>query len=85
MSRIVTKFSVIGSALLAVALLSWSFASPTYGDEKHPHIHAALKELRECRKELKEAAHDFNGHREEALKAVDAAVEQLEICKNHDR
>ena len=48
--------------------------------EKHPHIRAALHELREATRELKEAAHDFGGHREEALKASEGAIEQLKIC-----
>lgn len=48
--------------------------------ERHPHIRAAIHELREAARELKEAAHDFGGHREEALKATDNAIEQLKIC-----
>jgi hypothetical protein len=45
---------------------------------KHPHMHHALYELAESRKELKEAAHDFGGHREKALKAIDEAIVQME-------
>jgi hypothetical protein len=45
----------------------------------HPHLHEALHELKEAHKELKEAKHDFHGHREEALKAVHKAMEQVEI------
>lgn len=55
------------------------------GNEHHPHIHHALKELREARKELKEAAHDFGGHREEALKAVDEAIAQLKTALKYDK
>jgi hypothetical protein len=47
---------------------------------RHPHMHHALHELKETRIELKEAAHDFGGHREKALKAVDAAIIQIEIA-----
>jgi L-lactate utilization protein LutB len=53
--------------------------------ERHPHIHRALEELREARKELKEADHDFKGHREEALEAVDKAIKQLDICLKVDK
>jgi hypothetical protein len=45
---------------------------------KHPYMHHALYELAETRKELKEASHDFGGHREKALKAVDEAIIQME-------
>jgi hypothetical protein len=68
---------------MAVALLA--LAAPaaltcTAQDPKHHHIHHAIYELREARVELKEAKHDFGGHREKALKATDAAVEQLELA-----
>ena len=53
--------------------------------ERHPHIHRALEELREAKKELKEADHDFGGHRAEALKAVDHAIEQLEKALKFDK
>ncbi|HLW68384.1 MAG TPA: hypothetical protein VKS79_23910 [Gemmataceae bacterium] len=53
--------------------------------EHHPHIHKAIEELREAKKELKEADHDFGGHREQALKACDFAIEQLEAALKHDK
>ncbi len=46
--------------------------------ERHSHIHAAIHELREARKDLKEGDHDFGGHREEAIKSIDHSIEQLE-------
>jgi hypothetical protein len=46
--------------------------------ERHPRIHAAIRELREARKELDEGAKIFGGHRVKALKAVDEAIEQLQ-------
>lgn len=49
--------------------------------EGHPHLNTSIEELREARKELKEAPHDFGGHREAAIRAVDAAIEQLELAK----
>ena len=53
--------------------------------EHHPHIHRAIEELREAKKELKEANHDFGGHREKALKECDEAIEQLELALKYDR
>ena len=49
----------------------------------HPHIHHAIHTLKEARHELKKAAHDFGGHREAALRDVNFAIEQLEICLKH--
>jgi hypothetical protein len=54
-------------------------------NERHPHIRRAIHELREARKELKTAAHDFGGHRVEALEAVDVAIKQLELALKADK
>jgi hypothetical protein len=53
--------------------------------ERHPHIRHALAELKEARVELKEAAHDFGGHRKAALEAVEVAIRQLNVCLKHDK
>jgi tetratricopeptide (TPR) repeat protein len=45
---------------------------------EYPHMHHALHELREARTELKEADHDFGGHREKALKDIDEAIKQID-------
>jgi len=80
---------VVLSLCLAVAGLGyWSTGEPAIGQEKkekHPHIHAALKELKEARKELKEADHDFGGHRVEAIEAIDKAIVQLEKAAKFDK
>jgi L-lactate utilization protein LutB len=46
--------------------------------EEHPRLHAALYELRHARTELKEAKHDFGGHRAKALEALNAAITQID-------
>jgi hypothetical protein len=53
--------------------------------EHHPHIHHALHELREAHRELKEAKHDFGGHREAALHDVNYAISQLELALKHHK
>jgi hypothetical protein len=53
--------------------------------ERHPHIHAAIRELREAKKELEEAAHDFGGHRKEAIEAIDVAIKQLQQALKFDK
>jgi uncharacterized protein (DUF2249 family) len=71
-------------ALIALAVVSLPQAARTAPPpERHPRIHAAIEALREAREELKAAAHDFCGHRAEALEQVDHAIRQLheaEIC-----
>jgi hypothetical protein len=53
--------------------------------EPHPHIRAALRELREARHELETAAHDFGGHKKEAIEAVDNAIKQLQEALKYDK
>lgn len=55
------------------------------GRERHPHIRAAIRELQEAKRELQTAAHDFGGHREDAVKAVDEAIRQLQQALQYDK
>ena len=48
--------------------------------ERHPHIRAAIAELREANEELRTAAHDFCGHRKEAMEKCDQAQHQLQLA-----
>ena len=54
-------------------------------NERHPHIRSAIRELQEAKKELQTAAHDFGGHRAEALEAVDNAIRQLQQALQYDK
>jgi hypothetical protein len=49
----------------------------------HPQIQAAIYSLQQARLHLMEASHDFGGHREDAVKAIDKALHQLEICMQY--
>ena len=53
--------------------------------ERHPEIHAAIESLEHARAHMKEARHDFGGHREKALRATDEAIRQLKICEGFDK
>jgi hypothetical protein len=55
------------------------------GGEQHPHIRAAIRELQEAKRELQTAAHDFGGHRKEALESVDTAIRQLQEALKYDK
>jgi hypothetical protein len=62
--------------LMFVAILTP--AAPAY--EPHPQIRAALEALRNAKRHLEEGAHDFHGHRVAALKHVDQAIAEAQIC-----
>ncbi len=53
--------------------------------EPHSEIHEAIASLRRAREHLDHAAHDFGGHRDEAIRAIDVAINQLQTCLKYDR
>ena len=73
-------------ALMVLGVLSTSkMANTAPPPETHPHIRAAIAELREAREELRTAAHDFCGHRAEAVERTDQAIKQLQLAQECDR
>jgi hypothetical protein len=58
-------------------------ANPT--PEPHPEIRAAIESLRHAREHLEHAAHDFGGHRVDAIKSIDEAIHQLQVCLEYDK
>ncbi len=60
-------------------------AEPAPAPQEHPEIRAALDALKNARVHLHDAKHDFGGHRVEALRAVDEAIRQLNVCMRYDR
>jgi hypothetical protein len=71
-------------ALASVGLVAVAASGSEPEKERHPHIHAAIRELREAKRELEKADHDFRGHRVEAIKAIDQAIIQLEKALRAD-
>jgi hypothetical protein len=53
--------------------------------EPHPQIREAIESLRRAKAHMEHAAHDFGGHRVEAIRATDEAIHQLEICLKYDK
>ena len=53
--------------------------------ERHPEIREAIASLRRAKQHLEHAAHDFGGHRVEAIRATDEAIHQLEDCLKYDK
>jgi len=53
--------------------------------EPHPEIREALAALRRANGHMEHAAHDFGGHRVEAIEATNRAIEQLELCLKFDK
>jgi hypothetical protein len=66
----------------AKALPATPAAAPA---EKHPEIREALGALRRAKEHMEHAAHDFGGHRVEAIEATNQAIKQLELCLKYDK
>ena len=53
--------------------------------EPHPEISAAIRALERAKLHLQRAAHDFGGHRVEAIQSIDAALAQLKLALEYDK
>ena len=53
--------------------------------ERHPEIRRALHALERAKNDLEHAAHDFGGHRAQALQLVNQAIEQLHQALQFDK
>ena len=53
--------------------------------EPHPEIRAAIHSLERAKDHLEHAAHDFGGHRVDAIAAIDVALKQLRLALDYDK
>jgi hypothetical protein len=63
--------------LMAIGTIAVPQRANTAPPPEFPHMRAAANELREARNELEHAAHDFCGHRADAVRATDAALKEI--------
>ena len=55
------------------------------GKEQHPKILAAIQNLQRAKAALQAASKDFGGHREEALKHTEAAIDECHKALQADK
>ena len=95
MHRILSLFALL-AVVCAITFIASAPAVPTAhaativtaataGPEAHPEIREAIAALHRAKDHMEHAAHDFGGHRVEALKATDEAIRQLDICLKYDK
>jgi hypothetical protein len=96
MDRILSLFALV-AVICALTFVASAPAAPTAhtgqpttqarprAPEPHPQIREAVAALRRVKEHSEHAAHDFGGHRVEALKATDEAIHQLEVCLKYDK
>ncbi len=72
------KFIVI--CLVLGLMVSLFAVTPAMAKPKYPNIQKAIHVLEMAKGDLQKAAHDFGGHRADALAACDKAIEQLKLA-----
>jgi len=101
MKRTIITLTVVLAALVLAILLSTPKAqnfnsstaiaapAPTAMAEPMPancpNIHEAIRALEVADRDLREACHNFCGHKEEAMRRVHAAIEELRAAEGCDR
>lgn len=75
----------LGQPRRAEATVSPAARSELREAERHPEIRAAIVALERAKGHLQHAAHDFGGHRVEAIAAIDRALEQLRLALDFDK
>jgi hypothetical protein len=63
------------------------FGVQTYGqrNERHPHLRHVLDELRDAKVELEHERHDWGGHRDAAIRAIEEARHQIVEVLKYER
>ena len=56
-----------------------------YGEERHPHLRHVLDELRDAKVELEHERHDWGGHRDAAIRAIEEARRQIVEVLKYER
>lgn len=72
-------------ALMVLGVLGTSRPANTEPQERHPRIRSAVVALRDAQEYMRTAAHDFCGHRVDAMRDTNAALRQLELAQECDR
>ena len=81
----ITRRATLATAgTVAIAGLALT-AGVAEAQEHHPEIRRAIAALEKAKTYMQNAAHDFGGHREEALKQCDAAIAQLREALKYDK
>src|SRR5258708_2034140 len=80
----VVGFGVINTANAQTPPASPPATSKT-ARERHPELRKALKSLEKAKTDLQNGAHDFSGHREQALDLTNKAIEEVKLAMQSDK
>ena len=66
-------------ALVVATTLAFAagLAVSSLAADMHPEMHSAAKRLEKAKADLQHAAHDYDGHRTAAIRAIDNALAEI--------
>ncbi len=71
----------ISGMVVGIMLCVGAFTlSAQSGRAMHPRIATAIDALKDARAYMRDAPHDFGGHKESAIRACDDAIRQLQFA-----
>ena len=70
--------------VLGIAVLFVAGSSVGAWAEKQPHMKGALENLRQAKAQLEKADPDKGGHRAEAIKLIDQAIQEVKAGVEYD-
>ena len=74
------KIKLVGISVLAIGAFCFGkvVGASDKVQEKYPEMMAGKKHLEQAKENLKEAMHDYNGHRVNAIEHIDKAIKEIE-------
>ena len=58
---------------------------PHHEHEHHPELRKAMRRLRDAKRDLEKATHDYDGHKAKAIEAINSALEELKAAVDSDK
>ncbi len=77
------KAQILSSSTAIAAPVPAAMAEPMPAN--CPNIHEAIRTLEAAERDLREARHDFCGHKRDAMEATHHAIEQLRMAEGCDK
>jgi uncharacterized membrane protein len=72
-----TKLQSVGTSLAVAAPAPVAMAVPIPQEHRCPSVHEAIRALESAERDMREARHDFCGHKHAAMEITHHAIEQL--------
>lgn len=79
------KSQSVSTSMAVAAPAPVAMAIPIPQERRCPAIHEAIRALEAAEGDMREARHDFCGHKHDAMEITHHAIEQLRMAENCDK